>query len=236
MKYFFAALLFVVISVVVIAGFRGQRFDRPPLEVFPDMDRQPKKKAQTPSDFFANGLTARQPVDGTVPMGFSIPNTAATDYGSAAAAEIDDPFPTTGFTRGDEYLATGRVGEYWGDGMPIDVTPAVIARGAERYGIHCAVCHDPAGNGKGITSNYGFAYIASLHEPRLLETPDGDIYNTIVNGKNTMYGYKEKISVEDRWAIVAYVRTLQRAQAATLADVPQEAQEQLNSPTPGENN
>lgn len=235
MKYFFAGLLFVVISVVVLAGFRGQKFDQPPLEVFPDMDRQDKKKAQSGSEFFADGLASRQPVTGTVPMGFEIPSAATAGSGANLSAAIDDPFPS-GFTRGEEYLSTGRMGEYWGDGIPIDVTPAVITRGAERFGIHCAVCHDPAGGGNGIVRNYGFAYIASLHEPRLLETPDGDIYNTIVNGKNTMYGYKEKISVEDRWAIVAYVRTLQRAQAATLADVPPDAQEALNSPTPGENN
>jgi mono/diheme cytochrome c family protein len=100
------------------------------------------------------------------------------------------------------------------------VTAAVLKRGQERYSIYCQPCHGVLGDGKGITSKYGMGNTASLHQERLIKTPDGDIFNTISNGKSTMMGYASAIPVADRWAVVAYVRTLQLSRLAAESEIP----------------
>lgn len=207
LKVFFISLAFGVLLVVGAALFRGMNFDRPPIEIFPDMDRQQKVRFQKPSAFFADGATPRLPVAGTVPMGFAIPEKPAAQ-GSLAAY---------GFTHGGDYYNSGRFGDYFGDGMPkeIEVTGEFIARGRERYDINCAVCHGAAGDGKGPVSNYWPTPIGNFHDPRLrdrAQSPDGAIFHTITHGKGLMGPYGGNITVRDRWAITAYVRVLQRAQ------------------------
>ncbi len=222
-KYFLISLLLLALTVVVLAGVRGRKFDKPPIELFPDMDRQLKKKAQKPGDFFGDGRVAREPVPGTVPMGYEWPRSGSqeADLAAVAAARVESPYGA--FTSGTSYLETGHVGEFFGDGIPLPVTPALIERGRERYNINCAVCHGAEGLGKGTASPYwAGAPIANLHDQRLVEMPDGQIYHTIVHGKGaapnwTMFPYGDKITIEDRWAIVAYIRTLQAA-LATQAD------------------
>jgi mono/diheme cytochrome c family protein len=113
--------------------------------------------------------------------------------------------------------------------LPIPVTAELLARGQERYAIHCQVCHGAAGDGNGITSKFGMVGAANYHVDRLRQMADGEIYNTIVNGKNNMFGYGANIRGDDRWAIVAYVRALQRSQYATLADVPEEKKAELKT-------
>ncbi|MEM8953001.1 MAG: cytochrome c [Verrucomicrobiota bacterium] len=209
MRYAYLTAFLVGILIFFWAGFRGSKFVLPPWEVFPDMDRQLKVMYQKPSDFFANGMASRVPVDGTVPMGFSVPDQLA-GLGPAIAG---------GFTQGQDYFNSGAMGDYFGDGMPeeVEVTPAFIKRGKERFELNCAVCHGVSGDGKGAVSNYWPTPIANLHELRLTDravTPDGSIYWTITHGKGLMGPYGGNITVEDRWAIVAYVRALQKAQPA----------------------
>jgi len=199
-----------VITTVAIVGFRDQteeyfglrfgprRFTQPPIEIFPDMDRQLKLKSQKPSAIFPDQRGDRMPVQGTIPMG--IP--------------VDNP-----------YLLTGRFGNRWGDGIPLPVDKKFIERGRERYDINCAVCHGKAGLGNGTAAQYtGLkGVVANLHTERIVSMPDGQIYHTIVHGKGQMMGYPH-ISLEDRWAIVAYVRALQNTRRGTIRDVPQEMQ------------
>lgn len=192
MKLFFYLLAATVLAVVILAGLRGQKFSQPPIEIFADMDRQLKFKSQVPTEFFADGRMDRPTVPGTVPFGLP----------------VDNP-----------YLMTGRMGNRWGDGIPVEVTPALMARGQERYTINCAVCHGGSGAGNGVVGQFGLVGIASFHDDRLRNMPDGQIYHTIVNGKGLMGGYPH-ILLEDRWAIVAYVRALQRSQYATGSDIP----------------
>ena len=209
MRYFFAFLFCLVLVVLFSAGFRGHEFKKPPVEILPDMDHQAKVKAQSRSDVFADGMGARMPVAGTVPMGFSVPTTAASAEGSAPAADA--------FTLGTGYYDTGRYGDFYGDGMPeaIEVDAAFLARGRERYNIHCSVCHGESGNGKGPTSQFGILNAANFHLADFKDSssaayrPDGSIYDTIVNGKGLMGPYGANINVRDRWAIVAWVRSLQ---------------------------
>ena len=207
MRLYLLGLLFAILCVIIIAGRQGDFTQRTPIEIFDDMDRQAKVKPQKPSEFFADQRAARMPIPGTIPTHIPVEN---------------------------EYLYTGRIGNNWGDGIPIPVTEALITRGQERYQIHCAVCHGATGAGNGITSQYGLVGIANLHQERILKMDDGEIYNTITHGKGTMYGYGSNIQLEDRWAIVAYIRALQIAQNATINDLPPEERTRLTA-TPNSN-
>jgi mono/diheme cytochrome c family protein len=105
--------------------------------------------------------------------------------------------------------------------MPATLTVdgAFLERGRTQYQIYCAPCHGAVGDGNGITKKYGMGATPSYHDPRLRDQPDGELYQTITLGKNTMMSYADKLTPEDRWAVVAYVRALQRAQQGTVADV-----------------
>jgi mono/diheme cytochrome c family protein len=220
LKYFFTLFFLTIVVIVSIAGFRGTKFKNPPIEIFPDMDHQPKVKAQTTSRFFADGRGARLPVPGTVPIGYSIP---LADQATGEVVSMGGPYKDIQFTASSDYFNTGKIGDRWGTGMPMEITPAILERGRERFNINCKVCHGAAGLGNGITTEYGLAAVANLHTDRIRTMPDGEIFNTITHGKNTMMGYGHNIQVEDRWAIIAYIRALQIAQNATIADVPPDA-------------
>lgn len=224
LRYFFIALGLFLVLLVAVAGFRGQKSSKPPIEIFPDMDHQPKVKAQVTSGFFADDRGNRLPVAGTVPLGYEMP------------VSKNDPFPNEGkyrmvrYSAGADYFNTGRFGKQWGTGIPLPVTAELMQRGRERYTIFCSVCHGASGAGNGVTGQYGLVAIANFHQDRLRNMADGEIFNTITYGKNTMLGYGEKIPVDDRWAIVAYVRALQLSQNATLNDVPSDERAKLEAP------
>jgi cytochrome c553 len=127
-----------------------------------------------------------------------------------------------GMLREDDHLYRGKdAGGAFVSGMPGGVTVDLkfIEHGRDRYQIYCAPCHGAVGDGNGITKRYGMGATPTYHDPRLRSMPDGEIFNTITNGKNTMLPYADKLSPQDRWAVVAYVRALQRAQQGTAADV-----------------
>jgi mono/diheme cytochrome c family protein len=177
------------------------------------MVRQPKVKAQVPSDFFADGRGNRMPVAGTVPEGYVPPLKETTP-------SIASPYEAVIFAGKEDYADTGKIGTAWGNGIPFTVTKATLERGRERYQIQCAVCHGATGAGNGIATKYGLVGVANLTQKSIRDEEDGEIYNTIVNGHATMLGYGAVIQVPDRWAIVAYIRALQRSQNATMNDVP----------------
>lgn len=202
MKIFFFSLLVVIIAVVTVAGLRGNKSPNTPFELFPDMDHQPKAKAQTESSFFADGRNDRMPVAGTI----------------ATKVPVENP-----------YQVSGKIEGYWGDGIPYEVTDKFLARGKERFTINCAVCHGDTGAGNGITSLYGLAGAANYNTDRLRNIPDGYLYDVVVHGKNTMIGLPH-IQLEDRWAIVAYIRVLQRAGNSRIQDVPENEAKPLLTP------
>jgi mono/diheme cytochrome c family protein len=221
-RYFLLLLIFVTLLVVGVAGLRNYSFlshksKRPPIELFPDMVRQDKVKAQAPSEFFADGRGAREPIEGTVPMGYTQPTALAV---STNGAVMGGAYEEVIFAGKEDYANTGKDGTNWGNGLPFTATLATLERGHERYQIQCAVCHGATGQGNGITTKYGLVGVANFQQQRLRDMDDGEIYNTLVNGKNTMLGYGSVIQVPDRWAIIAYIRALQRAQNATIEDVP----------------
>jgi mono/diheme cytochrome c family protein len=106
-------------------------------------------------------------------------------------------------------------------GFPASITvdTALIARGQERYEIYCLPCHGALGDGNGITKQYGMGITPTYHDDRLRQMPEGEIFNTITHGKNTMLPYADKLLPDERWAVVLYVRALQRAQTGNAADV-----------------
>ena len=213
MRQFFLIYFFLLAGLLTMLGFRGCKFDNPPMELFPDMDRQNKFHEQAQTPLFADGRTDRPKVAGTVP------------FVTAKQAEFDHLAPDHRF-REDSYLVSGMLadGETFGDGIPVDLTNVNMLRGQELYSIFCSVCHGETGNGNGVIAHerYGYGTIISILQSRIIDQPDGEIYNTIVWGKNTMGAYGAKLRVEDRWKVVMYVRALQRAATATLDDVPPE--------------
>lgn len=203
MRYVWLAFLFIVVAAASILGFRGSFSGRPPLEVFPDMDRQPKYKPQQESRFFADGRTDRPLPANVIARG----RTAEADPMYLAA---------------DDHMFRGRTAAGdWARGFPADVevNHELLARGRERYDMFCAPCHGRTGDGNGITKLYGMGATPTYHDDRLRTMAEGEIFNTITNGKNTMYPYGDRVSVPDRWAIIAYLRALQRAQIGTVDDV-----------------
>ncbi|MEZ5327787.1 MAG: cytochrome c [Verrucomicrobiales bacterium] len=217
MRWYFLTLFAIAAMVVGLAGFRGTRSPNRPLEFLNDMDNQAKIKPQTSSEFFVDGMGARKPVDGTIPMGYTLPEIPAQSGG----------FQEFGFGQGKDYFNTGRFGDYWGDGFPAEVTvdEGLVRRGKERFDIYCAICHGEAGDGKGVTSNFGVNNIANLHLPQFADPSNaqyrtnGSIFNTITHGQGLMGAYGTNVVIHDRWAIIAYVRALQK-EAVTDAGAP----------------
>jgi mono/diheme cytochrome c family protein len=185
---------------VLLAGCAGQTSRKPPVEIFPDMKRQVKVKPQEASAFFADGRGSRPPVPGTIAQG---------------QLDADSPF------------ATGADGGMYVARNPLPLDEKVLARGQERFNIYCAPCHDRTGMGRGIVSQRSSWLAGNLHDDRIKAMVDGELFQVITYGRRTMPGYRFQISEQDRWAIVAYVRALQRATSGTIEDVPEELRREL---------
>ena len=176
---------------------RGCTSSRPPIHVNPSMDDQPKVLPQTASAFFFDGSSMRQPVPGTIPIG----------------GLKEDAVFFTGKGANDQFVAT----------IPVTMDEAGLERGRQRYVIYCQPCHDARGDGKGILFQRGSVPTATFHQDKVLKYPDGQIFDVITNGFGLMPGYKWPIPASDRWAIVAYVRALQRDRQARAANAPASA-------------
>ena len=105
--------------------------------------------------------------------------------------------------------------------IPVAINETLLERGRQRFDINCSPCHGAAGDGKGITTKYGMVAVANFHDPRLVKMSAGEIFDTITNGKNLMGAYGANIDIQDRWAIVAYMRALQRSRLAVLDEIPE---------------
>ncbi len=225
LRGFLLLFLLAGIATLAILGFRGKKTTDPPFELFPDMVRQVKVRAQSPLEFFADGRGPRLPVTGTVPIGYEMPKP-----GSNTAAPGAISHQRLGFSVGTDYYNTGKMGANWGTGIPVQVTAQLLQRGHDRFNITCVMCHGATAAGNGITKSYGLATVVTLQDDRIRNMADGEIFNTITNGKNTMLAYGPNITVADRWAIIAYLRALQRSQRATIADVPEEHRAEMDKP------
>jgi mono/diheme cytochrome c family protein len=227
LRGFFLLSLLLTIALVAVFGFRGQKSTGSPLEIFPDMVRQMKVRAQAPLVFFPDGRGSRLPVTGTVPVGYEMPKPGTAGSANAPGPE-SQTHPGIAFSEGTDYYNTGKMADHWGTGLPLQVTAELIERGRQRFSITCAMCHGATAAGNGITKQYGLATVVTLQDDRIRKMADGEIFNTITNGKNTMMAYGSIITVADRWAIIAYLRALQRSQSTSLADVPPDHRAELD--------
>jgi Cytochrome C oxidase, cbb3-type, subunit III len=167
-----------------------------------NMQHQENLRAFVPSRQFTDDSSARMPPAHTVSRGAPAP---------------DDP------------VATGMRHGQWLAGFPMRLTRDFVVRGGERYAIFCADCHGADGAGRGIVVARGFPQPESFDDSRVRLASSGALYNAVASGSGVMYGFADRIEPLDRWAIVAYVRALQRSREATLADVPPEERPRLDS-------
>jgi len=193
-------------ATVGMLGFQGGLMRKPPFELFPDMDRQAKLRPQEPNRFFANGVSSQLPPVGTVVRSQPI----QTVNGEVYPFE-DSPVNTGRVTGTTNFVATN----------PLPVNEALLQRGRDRFDIYCAPCHGRLGDGNGITKKIGgMAAVANLHDKRIVELPDGEIFNTVSNGKGLMGAVGPLLPAPDRWAVVAYLRALQLSWLGTKDDLP----------------
>jgi mono/diheme cytochrome c family protein len=206
----------VVISIILIGaalgaamvgmlGLQGRMSRKPPIEVFPDMDRQLKLRPQEPNDFFPNGVSSQLPPAGTVARGGPIQTVDGPVYA------FEDAPVNTGFVTGTtNFVATN----------PLPVNEALLQRGRERFDIYCSPCHGRLGDGNGITKKLGvMPAVANLHDQRIVDMTDGEIFNTVTHGKGLMGAYGPLVPTRDRWAIIAYLRALQLSELGTTNDL-----------------
>jgi mono/diheme cytochrome c family protein len=198
-------------ALVGILGLPGRVSHKPPVEIysdryFPGMDRQPKLRPMEPNTFFSNGVSSQLPPAGTVARSEPIQTAAGEVY-----AFEDSPVNTGRITGTTNYVETN----------PLPVTQALIERGHERFDIYCAPCHGRLGDGNGITKKIGvMPAVANLHDKRIVEMADGEVFNTITYGKGLMGAYGPLLPVPDRWATVAYLRALQLSWLGAKDDLP----------------
>ena len=216
-------ILLVTLSWIPLAlalRARSVKSTEPRIHIIQDMDNQPKVKPQSRFPLFADRRGMRPPVPGNVARG----------------TVLDDPALTTGRVEVAVPAADAVEGQDpgWVEAMPVEVDRRLLERGRERYDIFCSPCHGLSGYGDGMVSKRAeqlqegtWTPPTSFHTDLVRERPDGHIYNTIANGIRNMPAYGSQIPVADRWAIVAYVRALQRSQNATIDDVPPDLRSQL---------
>ncbi len=241
-----------------LGACRGDREDKPPHQFLPDMDDSPKYKPQAENPFYPDHRAMRQPVRGTVAFarwGFehdSIPDDEQHAWARSFKAERDALLAADDAT----FRGKGADGKYVAR-IPIPVTSELLARGQERFGIYCAVCHGYQGNGQGMVGKRWSGVVPSFHDPKYAPgSPDPDgkgldgfIFFTAMNGVAgpdgfpassddeatrlkklgalKMPSYAHALSARDAWAIVAYVRALQ--EHADLGQVPESDRARLQS-------
>ncbi len=183
MKSTYRLLALALILLPLGGCMRGCTSPRPPIHIVPNMDHQEKYLPQAASPFFYDGATMRPPVEGTVARGELFEDVAMMTGKDETGGWVPNPLPA------DE---------------------AILSRGDERYGIYCGPCHGDRGDGQGVMKDYLLVAARDLHEQRLVDMPDGEMFDIITNGLGTMQGYRYPIPARDRWAIIAYVRQMQQ--------------------------
>lgn len=209
MRYFFLIFTLLGLLTILVLPNRLGKFSETEWRIFPDMDEQDKVLGQRANHFFADGRGARLPDPNLVPMGYTPLN-----------EENRNQLPDFGFTQGDSYVFTGKDGE----GIPKELGltslndyRSFLAHGEERYQINCSACHGISADGNGVVKARAtvFSAIPSLMTTQL---KDGGVFDIITNGRGLMGSFKHNTSIKDRWAIVAYLRSIQQTQSKTAAE------------------
>lgn len=205
----------VIVSSLFLTGCvsMGETTRREPIELWKDMVRQEKFKPQSGVDFdttwrtinpndrslrdvFPDGRSNRRPVEGTIARGH---------------LKYNDAF-ATGFAAPNVYTGAN----------PVKLTAQVLEHGQAKYTVYCAPCHDQSGGGQGIVNAKEPTYKpGNLHEDRIKQMADGEIFWVLTHGRRTMPAYRFQLNETDRWSVVYYVRALQRGTSGTAADLPE---------------
>lgn len=177
-----------------------------------DMQDQPRYKAYKKSEFFKDGRASRDLPEGTVPRG-QLNADKAFYTGKIANPNLNAAVTTTTDARGNTLVSSfpNDIDEF-----PVPVTGELIDRGQDRFNIYCIVCHGPVGKGDGMVVRRGFPQPPTYHDDRLRNAPVGHFFDVMTNGWGKMNSYSSQLSPADRWAIVAYIRTLQVSQNPDL--------------------
>ncbi|MGA9838647.1 MAG: cytochrome c, partial [Gemmatimonadaceae bacterium] len=183
------AVAIVAACVVAGSGTAWAIHIYPTVKPMVNMEVQPRLDAQAPDRFFANGRGMQLPPAGTVARGY-MPILAASP--DEAGKDLINPLP---------------------------VTAQVLERGRQQFNLHCAVCHDRLGTGKPWLDSTYQAMPVDLQSAPMRAAADGYLFWVMSEGIRTMPGYAADISQDDRWAIVRYIRALQRSQDATPRDM-----------------
>ncbi len=201
--------LIVLLAALVWMGCRGTSSSDPPVHLNRNMDSQNRFDPQEANPFFADNRSMRPPVPGTVARGMLREDTRFYDGRTENGSYVDD--------------------------IPVPATRELLLRGQRRFDIFCAPCHGRAGDGEGIitTGGYGYTPAPTFHSDRMRETQDGYLYDVITRGVRTMPAYAHQVPVADRWAIVAYIRALQRSQYAQEEDVPPSVRAEIEQQSAG---
>ncbi|MEO1526268.1 MAG: quinol:electron acceptor oxidoreductase subunit ActD [Planctomycetota bacterium] len=239
-----------VIPLLVVLTMRVTNSSQPRFHVFPDMDFSPAKDAQMSTSLFVDNRSMRPDVPGTVARGQMEESLdVLTGIDSEKLAQIDAPRAdrlVRAYFFDDEVAKAEEVAEVteaegeaaapsvmdttpWVKEIPIKVDAALIEKGQQQFGIYCSVCHGLNGRGNGLVNQRAqsinsptWVPPSNMHQDSLYSDkyPDGKLYSTITNGIRKMPGYAGQIKLRDRWAIVAYVRALQKSQNASIDLVP----------------
>ncbi|MEM9643879.1 MAG: quinol:electron acceptor oxidoreductase subunit ActD [Planctomycetota bacterium] len=251
-----SGIAFSMIPLLVVAKMRVTKSNQPRFHIFFDMDLSPARDAQQTTSLFADSRAMRPDVPGTVARGeFQANLDYLTGVDVEALARLDSPRAerlVTAYAADDADLSPSDADEQtdstapaaaadntpWLKENPLDLSMEVLERGQEQFGIYCAACHGLNGKGNGLVNRRAQKILATawvppsnMHDPSLYQEtyPDGKLFSTITNGVRKMAGYGAQINTRDRWAIVAYVRALQRSQNASLDAVPEEKREALST-------
>ncbi len=195
-------LLIAAAALALVAGCRGGVSSDPPVHVVGDMDWQPKYQPEEASPIFQDGRAMRPLVEGTVAQG-----------------HLDE----------DDAFYRGKQGDTFVAKAPVEVDEKLIQRGQDRFNIYCTPCHDKSGSGHGMVVKRGFPPPVDLASDRVRGLPDGEIFNVITHGVRNMPSYRKQIPVEDRWAIVTWVRVLGHSQHGSVNDVPADMKSRIEA-------
>ena len=213
MRYFLVIFGVCVIATMGILGKRGSHFRKPPLYIFPDMEWQLKLRPQKENGFFTNGVSSQIAPAGTIARSTPI------HIGDKDVYPYEDSPVNTGRETGTTNFVANN---------PLPVTMELLKRGQQRFTINCSPCHGALADGNGITKKINaMAVVANLHDKRIAEMADGELFFVITNGRNLMGAYGPNVTVQDRWAVIAYLRALQLARLGTIDDVSQELRANL---------
>ena len=207
MRTFLIIYAFIVVATVSILGFRGSSSKKPPIEVFPDMDRQARYKPQAENQFFADGRNDRPIPINSVARG-NYHNQVDVFSEGFSDSYLGDTVYNFGKSSDGEFVQK----------IPIKASNELMQLGHLKYDIFCTTCHGAAGDGNGVVKQYG-VLAATYHDDRLRDAEDGYLYDVISNGKGLMYGLKDRMSPKERWAVVLYMRALQTSQNAQASDL-----------------